>query len=183
LIIARNKGEIVKIIREEWMTNMRNHKYFVATIIAVTVVVISLIFIGVFLLGGNGNSVSKPQRITAKEIADQKKVIDEYYQAIDQGNYRNAYNLTDANFKNGMSYKNFVYQYKEFVKSVKIKSIARLMQYSDKDNGVFNVTLNATYKQKYPYYNGELPGVHVLQRDKKGSTVWRLDSIGVGQGG
>jgi len=146
------------------------------------VVAISLVFVGI-LFSGCGSGVPKPEPITSKEIADQKKVINEYYQAIDQGKYRVAYNLTSVNFQKGTSYKNFIYQYKEFVKSVKIKSIARLTQYSDKDDGVFNVTFNVVYKQKYPYFNGKLPGVHVLQREKKKSPVWRIDSIGVGQFG
>jgi len=163
---------------------MRNKRYFVPAVVAIIVVVVALILIGVFLFGNsNSKGVSQPGKITAKEIADQKKVINEYYQAIGQGKYRVAYNLTSLNFQKGTSYKNFIYQYKEFVKSVKIKSIARLTQYSDKDDGVFNVTFNVVYKQKYPYFNGKLPGVHVLQREKKKSPVWRIDSIGVGQFG
>lgn len=162
---------------------MRNKRYFVPAVVAIIVVVVALILIGVFFGSSNGNDVSQPGKITNKEIADQKKVINEYYQAIDQGKYRVAYNLTSVNFQKGTSYKNFIYQYKEFVKSVKIKSIARLTQYSDKDDGVFNVTFNVVYKQKYPYFNGKLPGVHVLQREKKKSPVWRIDSIGVGQFG
>jgi len=154
---------------------VKNKRYFVLAI--------SLIFVGILFSGCGSGVAPKPQVITAKEIADQKKVINEYYQAIDQGKYRVAYNLTSVNFQKGTSYKNFIYQYKEFVKSVKIKSIARLTQYSDKDDGVFNVTFNVVYKQKYPYFNGKLPGVHVLQREKKKSPVWRIDSIGVGQFG
>ena len=163
---------------------MRNKRYFVPAVVAIIVVAISLILIGVFFFGtSNGDGVAKPEAVTSKEIADQIKVINEYYEAIDQGKYRVAYNLTSVNFQKGTSYKNFIYQYKEFVKSVKIKSIARLTQYSDKDDGVFNVTFNVVYKQKYPYFNGKLPGVHVLQREKKKSPVWRIDSIGVGQFG
>jgi hypothetical protein len=154
---------------------VKNKRYFVLAI--------SLIFVGI-LFSGCGSGAPKPaEPITAKEIADQKKVINEYYQAIGQGKYRVAYNLTSLNFQKGTSYKNFVFQYKQYVASVKIKSIARLTQYSDKDDGVFNVTFNVVYKQKYPYFNGKLPGVHVLQREKKKSPVWRIDSIGVGQFG
>ena len=98
---------------------MKNKRYFVLAI--------SLIFVGILFSGCGSGVAPKPQVITAKEIADQKKVINEYYQAIDQGKYRVAYNLTSVNFQKGTSYKNFIYQYKEFVKSVKIKSIARLL--------------------------------------------------------
>jgi len=133
------------------------------------------------LFSGCSNGVPKPAVITSKEIADQKKVIKEYYQAINHGKYRAAYNLTTVNYQRGTSYENFVYQYKAYINKVKITSIERQTQYSDKDNGVFYVTFKATYKQKYPYGDGGLPGVHVLQRENKGSTIWKIDSIGVGQ--
>jgi len=168
----------------EWIDKVRDSEHLIVIVIVVAIVIAALVFLGVFFFGSsNGNSVAQPGKITNKEIADQKTVINEFYQAIDQGKYRDAYNLTSANFQRGTSYKNFVYQYENYIKSVKIKSIERLTQYSDKDNGAFSVTFNATYKQKYPYGNGKLPGVHVLQREKKKSPVWKIDSIGIGQVG
>ena len=169
-------------MRIEWITEMRSKRYFVAIVVAAIVVIVSLTLIGVFLLG-NGNTVSKSGEITKKDITDQEKVLNEYYEAIDQGKYKDAYNLTSANYRRGRSYDNFVYQYKEYIKSVKIKSMERISQYSDKENGVFNLTFDAIYKQKYPDGNGELPAIHVLQREKKKSPVWKIDSIGIGQVG
>jgi len=166
----------------EWIDKVRDREHLIVIVIVVAIVIAALVFLGVFFFGSS-NGVSQSGKITGKEIADQKKVINEYYQAINQGKYRDAYNLTSANYQRGTSYKNFVYQYENYIKSVKIKSIERLTQYSDKNDGVFNVTFDATYKKKYPYGNGELPGIHTLQRETPKSTVWKIDSIGVGQRG
>lgn len=165
----------------EWITRRRNARYFTAIVTAlIVIVIIFLILTGIFLFS-NDNSASKSQEITKKEIADQEKLINQYYEAIGQGNYKVAYNLTSANYQRGRSYENFVYQYKTYIKSVKIKSITRLKQYSNKTTGVFNVTFNAIYKQKYSDGNGELPQMHVVQRDKENGNKWKLDSIGIGQ--
>ena len=168
----------------EWVDKVRDSEHLIVIAIVIAIVIVALVFLGIFLFStSNSDGVTKPGEITSKEIADQRIVIEKYYQAIDQGKYGNAYNATSANFQRGTSYKNFVYQYENYIKNVKIKSIVRLMQYSDKDDGVFKVTFNVVYKQKYPYGNGELPGVHVLQREKKKSPVWKIDSIGIGQVG
>jgi len=144
------------------------------------VVIVSLILIGVFLSGCGKES--KSGEITAKEIADQQKVITQYYGYIDQGKYKDAYALTTVGFQRGLSYDNFVYQYREYVKSVKVIAMNRLKQFSDKNNGAFNVALDPSYRKKYPYGDGQLPQVHVLQRENPGSAVWKIDSIGVGRG-
>ena len=133
----------------EWVDKVRDSEHLIVIAIVIAIVIVALVFLGIFLFStSNSDGVTKPGEITKKEIADQKKVINEFYQAINQGKYRDAYNLTSLNFQKGTSYKNFVYQYKEYIKSVKIKSIVRLTQSSDKDNGVFNVTFDAIYKDR-----------------------------------
>ena len=135
----------------------------------------------VFLSGcGSKPTLGQP---TKAEIAAQEKVIQDYYENINKNKYKAAYDLTTANFKKGLSYPNFKFQYEAYINSVKVKAIARMERFSNKNNGVFNVTFDATYKQKYPYNNGELPSVHVVQREKGESNIWKIDSIGVGQNG
>ena len=167
-------------ILSQMRARTRNKKYHVA--IVFLLLIVCLVVIGIFLFGG-GNSKPISGKPTKAEIAAQEKVIRNYYGDINEKDYKAAYELTSTNFQKGMSYANFRFEYKTYISSVKIESMTRMYKYSAKNNGVFNVTFNAIYRQKYPYFKGELPTVHVVQREKEKSNNWKLDSIGVGLSG
>jgi len=137
---------------------------------------LAVVLLFVVFLSGCGGGKPKVEKITEAEIAAQKKVIQNYYQDIDKKDYEAAYDLTSKNFQRGLSYPNFVYQYKEYVDNVKVKSTEWLEKYSNKTSGVFNVSFDAVYKKKYPVGDGNLPTLHVIAKDGK---KWKLDSIGI----
>jgi len=153
-------------------------KSIILIIVSVVVIVgLVFLFLGIFVWG-NDNS-SNVISVTQANIKVQKSVITDYYQAIDSKNYKKAYSLTSKNFQRGLSYSNFKYQYKNYINSVQVKSIVRLEQFSTNTSGAYDVTFNATYKNKYPAGDGTLPTIHVVQRDKIQENNWKIDSIGI----
>lgn len=148
-------------------------------IVGSVVVIVGLVFLCLWIFMGGHSSNTDVVLVTQANIKVQKNVITDYYQAIDSKNYKKAYSLTSKNFQRGLSYSNFKYQYKNYINSVQVKSIARLEQFSTNTSGAYNVTFNATYKNKYPVGDGTLPTIHVVQRDKTQGNDWKIDSIGI----
>jgi hypothetical protein len=159
----KNLNSVIRMVRTMERTYIRT----------TTVVLIGLT---VLLIAGCGNGSNPSSPVTQKEIKAQKKVITEYYQAINKKDYQKAYSLTSTNFKNGLSYPNFEFQYGNYLTSVQIKSMARLDQFSNKTSGAYDVSFDATYKKKYTNGDGKLPTVHVVQKEE---SQWKIDSIGI----
>lgn len=111
---------------------------------------------------------------TPREIAAQKKVIRDYYSSLSRGRYKDAYDLTSGNYRKGMGYENFVYQYEQFVRDLDVKSITRFDRDSTRDSGVYDVELRVEYRRRPP--SGRLPNIHVIQRT--GGGQWKIDSMG-----
>lgn len=140
--------------------------------------VITLITLVAFLLVSGlviGCSQDTTGPITQAEIKEQKEVINNYYKAINDKDYKKAYEMTTLAFQRGLSFPNFKYRYSAYLNSVEVNSISRLENFSEKNSGVYEVSFDVKYKQKYLYGDDNLPTVHVIKKEGN----WKIDSIGV----
>jgi hypothetical protein len=121
---------------------------------------------------------SSPQ---GQVVPQEELVIYNYYDAINDKRYQDAYNLTSDAFKSHYtSFSAFEASYRDYVSSVAVVSLTRLDQFSTNQRIEYQAVYDAKYIKPYPGGGGTLPTVNVVVPDTVNENHWTLDEIGTG---
>lgn len=101
-----------------------------------------------------------------------------FYQAIDEGRYEDAYELTTEQYRENLSLEQFESLYRNYVESVRVLEVTGLPEYSEEWREEYRVDFEATYLQNYPAGSGELPMFHILVPDPSDPDRWLIDGMG-----
>jgi len=114
-------------------------------------------------------------------IPQEELVIYNYYNAINDKRYQDAYTLTSDAFKSHYtSFAEFEASYSKYVSSVSVVSLTRLNQFSTNQRIEYQAVYDAKYIKSYPGGSGTLPPINVVVPDTVNENHWLLDEIGTG---
>lgn len=127
----------------------------------------------------SGTTTGNTGEETATRPADEQLLYD-YFQAIDEGRYRDAFDMRTMSLQQEADYDEFVASYRDYVSSVQVASVEKLPNFSTPEREEFQVELDATYIKPYPAGSGQIPGFYVLVPDPNQNGAWLIESDGTG---
>ncbi len=127
---------------------------------------------------GTGTGPGKEVAEGKKRPADQQVLYD-YFEAIDQKRYRDAYNMWSESGQ-PTSFEEFKASYADYIDSVKVVSARKLPEFSTPDRETFQVEFDARYIKKYPAGSGEIPLFWMVVPDPANPGDWLIDAEGTG---
>jgi hypothetical protein len=99
----------------------------------------------------------------SSETKAQEQVIYDYYSALNDRNYKGAYDLTSAHFRSRYgSLAEFTAYYKDFITSVKVSSLKKLDGLSTLQKAEFATNYLADYVKSNPPATGYLPPINTV---------------------
>lgn len=114
-------------------------------------------------------------------VPQEQQVIYNYYKAVNEKRYKDAFNLASGRFKSQYgSLSDFEATYRDFVNSVKVVSLTRLDQFSTGTLIEFRAVYDATYIKPYPAGDGKLPTINTVVPDATNQNRWMIDEISTG---
>ncbi len=149
-----------------------------------TIIALALLVVLIALSPGcgkqpTGRSPGAAPRSSGDHVVPQEeRVIYDYYDAINQKRYQDAYNLTSDDFKAQFpTFSDFEDSYEKYISSVKVVSLTRLDRFSTNQRIEYRAVYDATYLRPYPTGDGKLPPVNVVIPDTVNEDRWLLDKI------
>lgn len=128
---------------------------------------------------GGETTTEKTVEKTPTRPADEQLLYD-YFGAIDEGRYRDAFDMRTASLEPDADFEEFSASYRDYVKSVKVVSVKKLPEFSEPGREEFQVTLDATYIKPYPAGSGQIPMFYILVPDPEHQGGWLIESEGTG---
>jgi len=119
---------------------------------------------------------------SGEEVARQagEQLLYDYFEAIDEGRYRDAFEMRTMSLQPDADYDAFAASYSDYVKSVRVVSVKRLPEFSSMGREEFQVELDATYVKPYPAGSGQIPTFFILVPHPDREGAWLIESEGTG---
>ncbi len=129
--------------------------------------------------GKTGTTESSGKENSATERPPEEQLLYDYFAAINDGRYEDAYAMWAAN-QRPTSFSEFAASYRDYVDTVEVRSLKKLPEFSSPGNEVYQVDLDATYIKEYPAGSGEIPGVWTVVQDFNNPDKWLIADEGTG---
>ena len=135
---------------------------------------------------GNGKKTDAGNDAAPRKVVDggekrpaDQQVLYEYFEAIDQKRYRDAYNMWSESGQ-PTSFEEFKASYADYVDSVRVVSVKKLPEFSAPDRETFQVDLDSRYIKNYPAGSGEIPSFWTVVPDPANPGSWLIEAEGTG---